>query len=150
MISEKSLLIIDDDEKPKPPPDAGFSQTKKKLKRDDESKARAIRQLLVDDAEDLSIEAQIKRAKKIQAVAKKKKYIVPKHEAEFLQDLFLPPIHKWDPAYKSMVTSLPVPFNCWVDEPPELNDYMLPGLRKHGKQGRPGEPLTRLDHVLQE
>jgi hypothetical protein len=25
-----------------------------------------------------------------------------------------------------------------VDEPPEMNDYMLPGLRKHGKQNRPG------------
>jgi hypothetical protein len=144
------LGTADDEEKPKPPSDAVFSQTKKKTKREFETKARAINQILADDPEDLSIDAQIARAQKIQAVARKKKYIVPDHEATFLQDLFLPPIHKWDPAYKSTVASLPIPFNCWVDEPPELNEYMLPGLRKHGKQGRPGEPLTRLDHVLQE
>ncbi len=98
----------------------------------------------------MSIEAQLARAQKIKSVAQKKKYIVPEKEATFLQDLFLPPIHKWDPAYKSTVTSLPILFNCWVDEPPEINDYMIPGLRKHGKQGKPGEPLTRLDHVLVE
>jgi hypothetical protein len=132
------LVRIDDDEKPKPPTDAGFSQTKKKAKKDFESKSRAIQQMLADEPEDLSIDAQLARAQKIQAVAKKKKYLVPDHKANFLQDLFLPPIHKWDPAYKSMVTSLPIPFNTWVDEPPEMNDYMLPGLRKHGKQNRPG------------
>jgi hypothetical protein len=130
--------------------DATFSQTKKKPKRVFETKTRVIRELLEDDAEDLLIGAQIARAQKIQAVAKQKKYMVPKHEVDFIQDLFLPPIHKWDPAYKSTVTSLPIPFNSWVDESPEMNEYMLPGLRKHGKQGRPGEPFTRLGHVLQE
>jgi hypothetical protein len=86
----------------------------------------------------------------ISEVAKKKKYLVPQNEADFIQNLFLPPIHKWDPAYKSAVCSLPIPFNTWIDEPPEMNEYMLPGLRKHGKQNRPGEPLTRWDHVLTE
>jgi hypothetical protein len=58
---------------------------------------------LAEDPEDQSIEAQLAHAKKIQAVARKKKYKVPKHEATFLQNLFLPPIHKWDPAYKSIL-----------------------------------------------
>jgi hypothetical protein len=128
----------------------GFSQTKKKPKPEFKSKARVIRQILADDPDDLSIDAQLARAQKIRKVAKKKQYIVPDNEVNFIQELFLPPINKWDPAYKSTVTSLPILFNSWVDEPPELNNFMLPGLRKHGKQVRPGEPLTRLDHVLVE
>ncbi len=126
----------------------GFSQTKQKRKRDFDSKAGVINQFLADDPENLSIDAQLARAQKIRSVAKKKKYVVSTSEAKFVQDLFLPPIHKWDPAYKAAVTSLPILFNCWVDKPPEINDYMIPGLRKHGKQNRSGEPLTRLDHIL--
>jgi hypothetical protein len=58
---------------------------------------------------------------------------------------------EWDPAYKPAVTSLPIPFNSWVDDPPELNDYMLPALRKSvNGPAKPGEPLTRLDHILVE
>jgi hypothetical protein len=58
---------------------------------------------------------------------------------------------EWDPAYKLAVTSLPIPFNSWVDEPPELNDYMLPALRKNANDnGKPGEPKTRWDHSLVE
>jgi hypothetical protein len=144
------VVSSDDDEKPKPPSSVGFSQAKKNPRPEFESKVRVIPQLLADDEDDLSIGAQLARAKKIRDVARKKKYIVPDNEVNFIQDLFLPPIDKWDPAYKSAVTSLPIPFNCWVDEPPELNDYMIPGLRKHGKQVRPGEPLTRLDHLLVE
>jgi hypothetical protein len=100
----------------------------------------------------LSIDAQLARAEKIRSVAKKKKYRVPKHEARFLQDLFLPPIDEWDPAYKSSVTSLPIPHNSWVDDPPELNDYMLPGLRNAGGRNASGfmEPQTRWDHILVE
>jgi hypothetical protein len=144
-------FIDDDDDKPKPPPEAGFSKTKKKKRREFESKTRVIRQILADDDEDMSIEAQLARAEKIKSVAKKKKYTVPKHEAEFLQDLFLPPIHKWDPAYKSTVTSLPIPHNSWVDEPPELNEYMLPGLRNASRNsGGYVEPQTRWDHLLVE
>jgi hypothetical protein len=98
----------------------------------------------------MSIDAQLARAQKIRAVAKMKKYLDPENEATFIQNLFLPPIHKWDPAYKSTVCSLPILFNCWVDDPPGINHYMLPGLWKHGKQTRPGEPFTRLEHILQE
>jgi hypothetical protein len=142
---------LEDDDKPRPPPDAGFSKAKKKIKRDHETKSRVIRQILAEEDEDMSIDAQLARARKIKAVAKKKKYTVPKHEAEFLQDLFLPPIHKWDPAYKSTVTSLPIPHNMWVDEPPELNKYMLPGLRNANCNGNGySEPQTRWDHVLVE
>jgi hypothetical protein len=106
---------------------------------------------LADDADDMSIDAQLARAEKIKAVAKQKKYKVPKHEVDFIQNLFLPPIHKWDPAYKSTVTSLPIPHNSWVDGPPELNEYMLPGLRNAGKNtGTSFEPQTRWDHLLVE
>ncbi len=91
-------IIADDDGKPRPPPEVGFSKTKKKKRREFESKSRVIRQILEDDADDLSIDAQVAQAEKIKAVARQKKYTVPKHEAEFLQNLFLPPIHKWDPA----------------------------------------------------
>jgi hypothetical protein len=144
-------ITDDDDDKPKPPPDAGFSKTKKKTRKDQETKTRVIRQMLAEDLEDCSIEAQLARVQKIKAVAKKKKYRVPKHEAEFLQNLFLPPIHKWDPAYKSTVTSLPIPHNSWVDGPPELNDYMLPGLRNAFRNSNGfNEPQTRWDHVLVE
>jgi hypothetical protein len=125
---------------------------KKKKKRDYESKSRVIRQILEEDTEDLSIDAQLARAEKIQAVAKKKKYQVPKHEVTFIQNLFLPPIDEWDPAYKSTVTSLPIPHNSWVDEPPELNDYMIPGLRNAAPRssGNSSEPQTRWDHSLVE
>ncbi len=111
-----------------------------------------IRQILEEDTEDMSIEAQLARAEKIQSVAKKKKYQVPKHEVSFIQNLFLPPIDEWDPAYKSKVTSLPIPHNSWVDEPPELNDYMLPGLRNGSARNASGftEPQTRWDHILVE
>ncbi len=147
----KLLLSLDDDGKPKPPSDAGFSKTKKKKRRDFETKSRVIRQILADDADDMSIDAQLARAEKIKAVAKQKKYKVPKHEVDFIQNLFLPPIHKWDPAYKSTVTSLPIPHNSWVDGPPELNEYMLPGLRNAGKNtGTSFEPQTRWDHLLVE
>jgi hypothetical protein len=146
-----AVLADDDDGKPKPPPEAGFSSTKKKKRREYETKTRVIRQLLADDLDDQSIEAQLARAEKIQAVARKKKYKVPRHEATFLQNLFLPPIHKWDPAYKSMVTSLPIPHNSWVDEPPELNEYMIPGLRNASRSvGGTLEPQTRWDHLLVE
>ncbi len=58
---------------------------------------------------------------------------------------------EWDPAYKPSVTSLPIPFNSWVDDPPELNEYMLPALRKNALGTlRPGEAQTRLDHFLVE
>lgn len=125
---------------------------KKKKRRDFDTKSRVIRQILEEDADDLSIEAQLARAEKIQAVAKKKKYQVPKHEVAFIQNLFLPPIDEWDPAYKSKVTSLPIPHNSWVDEPPELNDYMLPGLRNAPAKssGNFSEPQTRWDHTLVE
>jgi hypothetical protein len=145
------LTSLDDDDKPRPPADAGFSKTKKKKRRDFESKSRVIRQILADDADDMSIEAQLARAEKIRSVARQKKYNVPKHEVDFLQNLFLPPIHKWDPAYKSTVTSLPIPHNSWVDGPPELNDYMLPGLRNASRNnGSYSEPQTRWDHLLVE
>jgi hypothetical protein len=101
------------------------SRLKKKKRRDFETKSRVIRQILAEDADGLSIDAQLAQAEKIKAVAKKKKYKVPKHEAKFIQNLFLPPIDEWDPAYKSTVTSLPIPHNSWVYESPELNDYML-------------------------
>jgi hypothetical protein len=141
----------DDDGKPKPLPDAGFSASKKRKRQDYETNARVIRQMLADDMDDQSIEAQLARAEKIRTVAKKKKYKVPKHEVQFIQNLFLPPIHKWDPAYKSTVTSLPIPHNSWVDEPPELNEYMLPGLRNASKgSGNSFEPQTRWDHLLVE
>jgi hypothetical protein len=143
--------ISEDDDKLKPPSDAGFSKTRKKPKRKQETKTRVIHQMLAEDLDDLSIEGQIARAKKIQAVAKPKKYKVPEHEATFLQNLFLPPIHKWDPAYKSTVTSLPIPHNTWVDGPPELNDYMVPGLRNATKNfAGYSEPQTRWDHILVE
>jgi hypothetical protein len=149
-VINENVYVTDEDEKPKPPEEVGFSQTKKKPKQDFESKARVIRQLLADEHDDMSIEAQLARAQKIQAVAKRKKYLVPENEVNFLQDLFMPPILKWDPAYKSTVNSLPIPFYCWVDEPPEMNDYMLLGLRKQGKQTKPGEPLTCWDDLLLE
>jgi hypothetical protein len=58
---------------------------------------------------------------------------------------------EWDPAYKPSVTCLPIPFNSWVDDPPELNEYMLPALQKNGNEsGRAGEPKTRWDHILVE
>ncbi len=145
------LILTDDDDKPKPPPEAGFSKSKKKKQRDFETKSQVIRLILADDTDDMSIEAQLARAEKIRAVAKHKKYTVPKHEAEFLQDLFLPPIHKWDPAYKSTVTSLPIPHNSWVDGPPELKEYMLPALRNANRlQGVSSEPQTCWDHLLVE
>lgn len=145
-----SFLDDDDDDKPKPPSTAGFSQSKKRPKRDYESKTRAIRHVLAEDLDDMSIEGQLARAQKIKEVAKKKKYTVPEHEAQFLQNLFLPPIHKWDPAYKPAVTSLPIPHNSWVDGPPELNDYMIPGLRHAPRSGWSTEPQTRWDHLLVE
>jgi hypothetical protein len=146
------LPFPDEDGKPKPPTKGAYSQLKKKKRKDFETKSRVIRQILADDADDMSIEAQLARAEKIQAVAKKKKYKVPKHEADFLQNLFLPTIDEWDPAYKSKVTSLPIPHNSWVDEPPELNEYMLPGLRNAGGKGSGNfnEPQTRWDHILVE
>jgi hypothetical protein len=145
------LLDDDEDDKPKPPPTAGFSQSKKRPKRDFETKKRVIHQVLAEDLDDMSIEGQLARACKIKEVAKQKKYNVPDHEAQFLQNLFVPPIHKWDPAYKPAVTSLPIPHNSWVDDPPELNDYMLPGLRHASKnQGWSSEPQTRWDHHLVE
>jgi hypothetical protein len=145
-------FCLDDDGKPKPPTKAGFSTVKKKKRRDFESKSRAIRMILAEESDDLSIDAQLARAEKIQSVAKKKKYVVPAHEADFIQNLFLPPIDEWDPAYKSKVTSLPIPHNSWVDEPPELNDYMIPGLRNASGRnaGTFGEPQTRWDHILVE
>jgi hypothetical protein len=58
---------------------------------------------------------------------------------------------EWDPAYKLSVTSLPIPFNSWVDDTPELDDYMIPALRKNvAGAGRSNEPQTRLDHILVE
>ncbi len=72
---ERVLYLIfcsvrsDVDEKPKPPPDVGFSQTKPKQKKDFKSKSRVIRQLLADDPDDMSIDAQLARAQKIRAVA---------------------------------------------------------------------------------
>jgi hypothetical protein len=125
---------------------------KKKKRRDYESKSRVIRQILEEDNEDLSIDAQLARAEKIKSVAKKKKYLVPEHEKNFIQDLFAPTIDEWDPAYKSTVTSLPIPHNSWVDEPPELNDYMIPGLRNASGRSSSGfgEPQTRWDHILVE
>jgi hypothetical protein len=146
------VYLTDDDGKPKPPVKAGFSCVKKKKRRDFETKSRVIRQILAEDAEDLSIEAQLARAEKIKTVAKRKKYQVPAHEVEFIQNLFLPPIDGWDPAYKSMVMGLPIPHNSWVDEPPELNDYMLPGLRNAAARssGNYNEPQTRWDHILVE
>ncbi len=142
----------DEDDKPKPPTKAGFTKVKKKKRRDFESKSRVIKQILADDADDMSIEAQLARVEKIQSVAKKKKYQVPKHEVDFIQNLFLPPIDAWDPVYKSTVTSLLIPHNSWVDEPPELNDYMLPGLRNGSARNANSylEPQTRWDHILVE
>jgi hypothetical protein len=147
-----TLVCSDEDRKPKPPTKAGFTTVKKKKRRDFDSKARVVRQILAEDDEDLSIDAQLARAEKIQSVAKKKKYQVPVHEVNFIQNLFLPPIDKWDPAYKATVTSLPIPHNSWVDEPPELNDYMILELRNASGQnsGTYGEPQTRWDHVLVE
>jgi hypothetical protein len=152
MIVNRVISVPDEDDKPKPPTKAGFTKVKKKKRRDFETKARVIRQILADDEDDMSIEAQLARAEKIRSVAKKKKYHVPKHEVKFIQDLFLPPIDGWDPAYKSTVTSLPIPHNSWVDEPPELNDYMLPGLRNGAARNGNGysEPQTRWDHILVE
>jgi hypothetical protein len=75
---------------------------------------------LAEDLDDMSIEGQLTRARKIKEVAKPKKYTVPDHEAQFLQNLFLPLMHKWDRAYKPVVTSLPIPRNWWVDGPPEV------------------------------
>jgi hypothetical protein len=46
---------------------------KKKQKPEFESKARVIRQLLADDPDDMSIDAQLARAKKIKGKKKKKK-----------------------------------------------------------------------------
>jgi hypothetical protein len=144
--------LTDDDDKPKPPTKGGFTTVKKKKRRDFDTKTRVIKQILADETEDMSIDAQLARAEKIQAVAKKKKYHVPKHEVTFIQDLFLPTIDEWDPAYKSTVTSLPIPHNSWVDEPPELNDYMLPGLRNASgrSNGSFAEHQTRWDHTLVE
>ncbi len=148
----RACTFLDEDDKPKPPTKAGFTKVKKKKRRDFETKSRVIRQILADDADDMSIDAQLARAEKIQSVAKKKKYQVPKHEVDFIQNLFLPPIDGWDPAYKSTVTSLPIPHNSWVDEPPELNEYMLPGLRNGTNKNANGfnEPQTRWDHILVE
>jgi hypothetical protein len=139
----------DEDDKPKPPPLAGYSTTKKRPRREFETKTPVIRQGLEEEVDDLLIEGQLAHAKRIKAVGKKKKYTVPKHEAEFLQNLFLPHIHKWDPAYKPTVTSLQIPHNSWVDGPLELNDYMIPGLRNAGlSSGWSSEPQTRWDHLL--
>ncbi len=83
----------DGEKKPQPPTEAGYSQSKKKLRNDFDSKGRVIRQVLKEDPTDMSLDGLLARTKKIRTVAKRKKYKVPKHEATFLQNLFMPPIH---------------------------------------------------------
>jgi hypothetical protein len=83
----------DGEKKPQPPTEAGYSQSKKKARSDFDSKGRVIRQFLEEDPNDMSIDGLLARTSKIRTVAKKKKYKVPQHEATFLQNLFLPPIH---------------------------------------------------------
>ncbi len=67
-------LDDEDDDKPKPPSTAGFSQSKKRPKREYETKKRVIHQVLAEDLDDMSIEGQLARARKIKEVAKQKKY----------------------------------------------------------------------------
>lgn len=98
LLGKKSLkdeeeLDSDGERKPLPPSEAGYSQSKKKVRGDFDSKGRVIRQVLEEDPGDLSIDGLLARTTKIRSVAKKKKYKVPQHEATFLQDLFMPPIH---------------------------------------------------------
>ncbi len=83
----------DGERKPLPPSAAGYSQWKKKARNDIDSKGRVIRQVLEEDLGNMSIDGLLARTKKIRTVAKKKKYKVPKHEATFLENIFLPPIH---------------------------------------------------------
>ncbi len=91
---EEEELDSDGERKPQPPNEAGYSQSKKKTNRPDtDSKGRVIRQVLEEDLGDMSVDALLERTKKIRTVARKKKYRVPKHEAEFLENIFLPPIH---------------------------------------------------------
>jgi hypothetical protein len=90
---EDEEVDTDGEKKPLPPSAAGFSQSKKKGRNDRDSKGRVIRQVLEEDLGDMSIDGLLARTKKIRMVAKKKKYKVPQHEATFLENLFLPPIH---------------------------------------------------------
>jgi hypothetical protein len=83
----------DGETKPLPPSEASYSQSKKKVRNDYDSKGRVIRQVLEEDLGDMSIDGLLARTKRIRTVAKRKKYKVPKHEATFLQNLFMPPIH---------------------------------------------------------
>ncbi len=90
---EDGEVDSDGESKPLPPSEAGYLQTKKKNRGDIDSKGRAIRLVLEEDPGDMSIDGLLARTNKIRTVAKCKKYKVPQHEATFLQELFMPPIH---------------------------------------------------------
>jgi hypothetical protein len=90
---EEDELDSDGEKKPQPPTAAGYSQKKKANRPKTDSKGRVIRQVLEEDLGDMSIDGLLERTKKIRTVARKKKYRVPKHEADFLENIFLPPIH---------------------------------------------------------
>jgi hypothetical protein len=90
---EEEEVDSDGESKPKPPTEAGYSQSKKKARTKFDSKGRVIRQVLEEDPTDMSIDGLLARTSKIQTVAKRKKYKVPRHEATFLQELFMPTIH---------------------------------------------------------
>jgi hypothetical protein len=92
-VDEEEEADSDGKKKPLPPSEAGYSQSKKKARNDFDSKGRVIRQVLEEDLGDMSIDGLLARTNKIRTVAKKKKYKVPRQEAEYLQNLFMPPIH---------------------------------------------------------